>query len=90
VQAINSFDLADLNLTKEDFITKDQVVQIGVSPNRLDLMTFLSGVSFDEAWETREYGNLDGLSVPFISKALLRRNKLSCGRLQDLADAERL
>jgi len=53
-------------------------------------MTFLSGVSFDEAWASREQGELDGLVVPFISKEMLKRNKAACGRLQDLADLEYL
>lgn len=88
--AVQQFGFGDLNLTKQDFAKEDQVIQLGVSPNRLDLMTFLSGVTFDEVWASREYGNLDGLNVAFISKELLKRNKLACGRLQDLADAQYL
>ena len=53
-------------------------------------MTSISGVAFDEAWNTREYGELDGIRVPFISKELLKRNKLAVGRTQDIADAEHL
>lgn len=53
-------------------------------------MTLLSGVTFDEAWASREQGDLDGLSVPYISKEMLKRNKAACGRLQDLADLEYL
>ena len=88
--AIEQFGFADLNLAKQDFTEPDQIIQLGVSPNRIDLMTFLSGVKFDEAWAAREYGNLDGLQVPFISKEMLKQNKIACGRLQDLADAEHL
>lgn len=89
-QAVEQFGFADLHLTVEDFIQEDQVIQLGVSPNRIDVMTFLSGVGFNEAWNSREQGELDGLSVPFISKDMLKRNKLACGRLQDLADLEYL
>jgi aminoglycoside-2''-adenylyltransferase len=89
-RAVEQFGFADLNLTAEDFTQKDQVVQLGVSPNRIDVMTFLSGVSFDEAWASREQGDLDGMTVPFISRDVLKRNKLACGRLQDLADLEHL
>ena len=88
--AIDQFGFADLNLAQQDFTEADQVIQLGVSPNRIDLMTFLSGVTFDEAWAARVYGNLDGLQVPFISKEMLKQNKIACGRLQDLADAEHL
>jgi hypothetical protein len=90
VQAIQRFGFQDLELTKEDFTQEDQVVQLGVSPNRVDVMTFLSGVSFDEVWTSREQGELAGLVVPFISKEMLKRNKTACGRLQDLADLEYL
>ena len=90
LQAVEQFGFRDLKLTKEDFTQEDQVIQLGVSPNRVDVMTFLSGVSFDEAWASREQGELDGLAVPFISKEMLKRNKIACGRLQDLADLEYL
>lgn len=89
-QAVEQFGFGDLNLTVEDFSEEDQVIQLGVSPNRIDVMTFLSGVDFDEAWASRERGELDGLNVPFISKEMLKRNKEACGRLQDLADLEYL
>jgi hypothetical protein len=88
--AVEQFGFGDLKLTVEDFTQENQVVQLGVSPNRIDVMTFLSGVSFDEAWSSRELGELDGLSVPFISRDMLKRNKIACGRLQDLADLEYL
>jgi hypothetical protein len=88
--AIDQFGFSDLNIAKQDFTEADQVIQLGVSPNRIDLMTFLTGVTFAEAWAERAYGNLDGLNVPFISKEMLKQNKMACGRLQDLADAEHL
>ncbi len=89
-KAVEQFGFGDLKLTVADFTQEDQVIQLGVSPNRIDVMTFLSGVSFDEAWASREQGELDGLSVPFISKEMLKRNKTASGRLQDLADLEYL
>jgi hypothetical protein len=85
LRAIEQFGFGDLNLTIEDF-AREQVVQFGVAPNRIDVLTFLSGVTFDEAWTSRETGKLDGLSVSFISREMLKRNKQACGRLQDLAD----
>lgn len=53
-------------------------------------MTFISGVTFAEAWDSREQGELDGLTVPFISREMLKRNKSATGRRQDLADLEKL
>jgi len=56
----------------------------------MDIMTSIPAVAFEEAWDTREYGDLDGLQVPFISRELLRRNKAPAGRKQDLADLDYL
>jgi hypothetical protein len=88
--AIEQFGFGDLGLSAEDFVREDQIIQIGVAPNRIDLLTFLSGVDFEEAWATREPSDIDGLSVAFISKELLKRNKAASGRSQDLADLEHL
>jgi hypothetical protein len=54
------------------------------------MMTFLAGVSFDEAWSSREFGELGGITLPFISREMLKRNKAATGRSQDLADLEHL
>ena len=89
LRAIEQFGFSDLNLTVEDF-SDDQIVQLGVAPNRIDVMTFLSGVSFDEVWDSRDQAELDGVSVSFISREMLKRNKKACGRNQDLADLEYL
>lgn len=90
MQVIEQFGFADLNVSVDDFLQEDQVIQLGISPNRIDLLTFLSGVSFHDAWASREYSELDGLTVPFISKEMLKRNKAASGRTQDLADLEHL
>ena len=90
LKAIKQFGFGSLGLTKEDFLQDDQVVQLGVAPNRLDLMTHISGVTFAEAWDSREFGDIGGLRVPFISRDMLKRNKAASGRAQDLADLEYL
>ncbi len=89
-QVFNQFGFANIGVASEDFTVADQVVQLGIEPNRMDLMTSISGVTFDEAWNTREYGELDGMQVPFISRELLKRNKAAVGRKQDLADLDYL
>lgn len=85
-RALHRFGFAGLGLTERDFTTSDQVVQLGVPPNRIDLVTGLSGVSFEEAWGSRIESTLDGLSVNFISKAVLIKNKTAAGRARDKAD----
>ena len=89
-QVLAQFGFANVGVVEEDFTAPDQVVQLGVEPHRMDIMTSISGVAFEEAWNTREYGDLDGLRVPFISKELLKRNKAAVGRKQDLADLDYL
>src|SRR5688572_15422104 len=77
--SLKQFGFANVGVVEEDFTAADQVVQLGVEPHRMDIMTSISAVAFEEAWNTREYGNLDGLQVPFISKELLKRNKAAVG-----------
>ena len=88
--AIEQFGFGDLGLSAEDFLKEDQVIQLGIAPNRIDLLTFLTAVSFEEAWSERQQAELGDLSVPIISKELLKRNKAATGRSQDLADLEHL
>jgi hypothetical protein len=90
LEAIHQFGFGDVGLTNQDFLREDQVIQLGVAPNRIDIMTHISGVTFAEAWESREVGEIGGLRIPFISRGMLKRNKTATGRTQDLADLEYL
>ena len=66
------------------------MVQLGLPPNRVDLLTSISGVSFDEAWAGRIEGELGTVRANFIGRQELIQNKKSTGRLQDRADVEAL
>jgi len=90
MMAIEQFGFGDIGLSVEDFLQDNQVIQLGVAPNRIDLLTFLTGVNFTEAWENRERGEIAGLNVSIISKELQKRNKAASGRSKDLADLEYL
>jgi hypothetical protein len=59
-----------------------------VPPNRIDLLTSITGVSFDEAWAERIGAELAGIRVNFIGRQTLIRNKRSSRRPQDLADLQ--
>jgi hypothetical protein len=79
------------DITSDAFRDGRTIFQIGVEPNRIDILQQIDGVSFDEAWQSRYVAEIeDGLQINFISRDLLIRNKLSSGRLQDLADVEKL
>jgi hypothetical protein len=73
-----------------DFQSPDAIIQLGVSPNRIDLLTRISGVEFDEAWSAREAGDLGGVPTHFLGRTELIRNKQSTGRSKDQVDAEQL
>jgi hypothetical protein len=87
---IEEFGFGELSLGAEDFLVPDQVIQLGRAPHRIDLLTGISGVSWEVAWESRIEADLDGLTVPVIGKAALEANKAATGRPQDLADLARL
>ena len=88
--ALEDFGLGSLDLKTEDFCAPDMVVQLGVTPVRVDLITTIDGVSWQEAWDSRAEGTIAGLPVSFISRAQFIANKRAAGRLKDLADLEAL
>jgi len=90
VEALNLFGLKSLGLTATDFLEPDTIIQLGYPPNRIDLLTTLSGVDFDSCYTARVQVEIDDTSVNFIDLENLLINKRSTGRTQDLADAEKL
>ena len=66
------------------------MIQLGRAPNRIDLLTGISGVTIDEAFRTKVSTELEGLPVFVLSKALLIQNKRAVGRPQDIADLDAL
>lgn len=79
-----------MNLSCEDLARHGTVYQIGLPPRRIDILTQISGVDFDEAWETRVIVEVQGMQLPFLGREALLRNKRASGRAKDLADAELL
>jgi hypothetical protein len=88
--ALESFGAPLMDLSEDDLVKPGTIFQIGVPPLRIDVITAIDGVEFSEAWEERERVPLSGLVVPVLSKRHLIANKKASGRLQDLADVERL
>jgi hypothetical protein len=82
--------LAAMDVTRDDFGRPEQVVQVGLPPRRIDILTSISGVGFEEAWTERVTHETSGLAVPFLGRAALVRNKRASGRAKDLADLEAL
>jgi hypothetical protein len=88
--ALDRFGFAGLDLQEADFTSPGSVVQLGYPPQRVDLLTDADGVDFETCHTARWVLELDGLPVPFIDLANLRRNKLASGRPRDLADLDDL
>lgn len=82
--------VAAMGVGQTDLTRPDMVVQIGLPPRRIDILTSVSGVGFDEAWLGRVTHQVDGLAVPFLGRAALIRNKRASGRTKDRADLEAL
>jgi hypothetical protein len=90
LRALAQFGFGSLDISASDLILTGKVIQLVYEPNRIDLMTSVTGVSFADAWEDRAPGNLDGLPVNFIGRSFLLRNKDATGRAKDRIDAEEL
>jgi predicted nucleotidyltransferase len=90
VQALRDFGFGSLNFTKEDFLLTGQVVQLGYPPSRIDLINSPDGVDFAECFASRIEIEIEGLKISIIDLENLKKNKKASGRLQDLADLEKL
>jgi hypothetical protein len=75
-------------LRESDFTEPNQVIQLGRAPNRIDLLSSISGVSTDEAFASKASAELDGIPVFILGKDALIQNKRAVGRPQDLADLD--
>lgn len=74
-------------ITQADFERRGTVYQIGLPPRRIDLLTEISGVTFEEAWQTRTLTRLAGRPIAVLGRDALLRNKRAAGRDKDLVDA---
>ncbi|MHC4409929.1 MAG: hypothetical protein ACYS0F_13125 [Planctomycetota bacterium] len=88
LEALRKFGAPLGDLTRDDLARPGTVFQIGVAPRRIDLLTAIDGVDFESAWCDRESREVDGLSIPVLSRNDLLRNKRATNRPKDLLDAE--
>ncbi|MEO8603249.1 MAG: nucleotidyltransferase [bacterium] len=90
LSVLNAFGFGDVGITAADLLTPDKVIQLGRPPNRIDMLTSISGVDFESAWSARVEAALDGQRVCFLGWNDLLRNKNAADRPQDRADVEKL
>ena len=90
IKALVEFGFSSLDLTIDDFKYPDKVIQLGLPPVRIDIITSISGVSWEEADATKVPGRYGDISISFIGKKQFITNKRAIGRKKDLADLEAL
>lgn len=90
IKTLEEFGFSSLGLKKEDFLKPEYVIQLGYPPNRIDILTKISGLEFEKCYKSRIKTNMDGITIDFIDLENLKKNKKAIGRFKDLADLENL
>lgn len=90
LKALDEFGFGSLDLKEEDFRSPNKVVQLGYPPVRIDIITSISGISWDEAYEERDKGRYGDVPVYYIGLNHYILNKRASGRKKDIADLETL
>nr|CBX31510.1 hypothetical protein N47_E50220 [uncultured Desulfobacterium sp.] len=90
VLVLKEFGFDTPQLSKELFLKKNSIVRMGIAPMRIEILTTISGVNFEECFKNRAVDEIDGIEVNIISLNKLKINKKSSGRHKDLDDFENL
>jgi len=90
LKVLEAFGFGSLDLSGDDFQKKDSVVQLGLPPVRIDIITSISGVSWEQAEASKEPGMFGDVPVIYIGKDQYVANKKATGRTKDIADIEAL
>jgi hypothetical protein len=90
MRALTAFGAPMQDVTEHDFTQPGTVFQLGVAPVRIDILTELTGLRFDDAWATRVRGAFGDLDVDFIGRDAFIANKRALGRAKDIGDIEGL
>lgn len=88
IRALEKFGAPLTDVSEKDFSTKGVTFQIGVAPRRIDILTEITAVEFEEAWDHREVQPFGPFSIPFLGRETLIKNKRATGRPKDLADLD--
>ena len=89
-KSLSEFGAPLVDIREETFVEKGIFFQIGVVPRRIDIITHIDGIVFEEAYKTKELIDVENLQIPFLSKEDLIKNKESTGRRKDKLDADYL
>jgi hypothetical protein len=90
VSALSEFGFAGSDISVGDFVRPNHVVQLGYPPNRIDLLTGVTGLEFEECWRDRQTVEFEDTTIHFLSLEHLKRNKRLVARKKDELDLENL
>ena len=90
LRALSSFGAPAGLVTRDDLLNPEMIAQIGVEPNRIDILSDIDGVDFDDAYPSRVTVRVDEMEIPFVGLQHLLQNKRATGRPEDAVDADRL
>ena len=90
LNTLKEFGFTSLGLKIDDFLSSGNIIQLGYPPNRIDLLTSVDGVDFEECYKTKIKVEIEDIEAFFIDLPNLKKNKKASGRHQDLADLENL
>jgi len=90
IRVLKEFGFGAFDIKIEDFLNPDKVIQLGYPPNRIDLLTSISGVEFEDCYPKRVSMKIAGITIDFIDLENLKKNKKASGRHKDLNDLENL
>jgi hypothetical protein len=90
LRSLTAFGAPLDKISRTDLLTPDLVLQFGIEPSRIDILTSIDGVTFDDAYPKRVTTRLDDVDVPLLGLAELIRNKRILGRPKDIADVASL
>jgi predicted nucleotidyltransferase len=90
VQVLKVFGFDTPQLSENLFLAPDKIIRMGVAPIRIEILTSISGVKFDECYQHKVVDEIDGIEIPIISLEKLKINKRASGRHKDLDDCDNL
>jgi predicted nucleotidyltransferase len=90
LKTLKDFGFGDLGLNEKDFLEEEIIVEIGREPLKIQILTGIDGVTFEECWDDRREVQLIGMAIPFIGIESLLKNKAASPRAKDKIDFEEL
>lgn len=90
IKTLTDFGFGSLDINEDDLLKKDFIIQLGYPPNRIDILTGVSGLTFDECWVEKKEFIFENEAINFISLHHLKINKKASGRDKDNLDLRNL